>query len=155
MADQENGIRRNNMDVLIGAKGLICALFGTIGAAIAALFGGWGATLGLLTGLMVADYITGLMVAGIWKKSSKSKSGALESKAGFKGLCKKCMILIFVLIAYRLDLVLGTTYLKDAVCIGFCVNELLSLTENAGLMGLPLPDVMTKAVEILKAKADK
>lgn len=143
------------MDVLIGAKDVLCVLIATIGAAIAALFGGWGAALGLLMILMIADYITGLMVAGIWKKSSKSKNGALESKAGFKGLCKKCMILIFILVSYRLDLVLGTTYLKDAVCIGFCVNELLSLTENAGLMGLPLPAPLTKAVELLKTKYDK
>jgi len=143
------------VDVLIGAKDAICVIIGAGGAAIASLFGGWGAALGLLMVLMVADYITGLLVAGVWKKSSKSKNGALESKAGFKGLCKKCVILIFILIAYRLDLVLGTTYLKDAVCIGFCVNELLSLIENAGLMGLPLPDVMTKAVEILKTKEYK
>lgn len=143
------------MNILMGAKDAICLVAGVIGAAIASLFGGWSAALWLLMALVIADYITGLLVAGVWKKSSKSKSGALESRAGFKGLCKKCLILVFVLIAYRLDLVLGTTYLKDAVCIGFCVNELLSLTENAGLMGLPLPDVMTKAVEILKTKADK
>lgn len=143
------------MNFLMGAKDVICVLAGIVGGAIAALFGGWGATLGLLVILMVADYITGLLVAGVWKKSKKSQSGALESKAGFKGLCKKCMILAFVLIAYRLDLVLGTTYLKDAVCIGFCVNELISLTENAGLMGVWVPPPLAKAVELLKTKYDE
>lgn len=143
------------MEILTGAKDLLCIVSGIIGSGIAALFGGWNAALSLLIILMVADYITGLLVAGVWKKSSKSQSGALESKAGFKGLCKKCVALLFVLIAYHIDLVFGTTYLKDAICIGFCVNELLSLIENAGLMGLPLPNTVTKAVELLKNKTSE
>ena len=64
------------------------------------------------------------------------------------------MTLLFVLIAYRLDLLLNTAYIRDAVVIGFCVNELISIIENAGLMGLPLPSVIKKALEVLKSKAD-
>ena len=97
------------------------------------------------------------MVAGVFHKSNKTENGALESRAGWKGLCRKGMTLLFVLIAYRLDLALGTTYIRDAVVIGFMANELISIVENAGLMGVPLPAVITKAIEVLvkKAQADK
>lgn len=60
----------------------------------------------------------------------------------------------FVLVAYRLDLVIGTTYIRDAVIIAFIANETISLVENAGLMGLPLPAVITKAIDILQKKTE-
>ena len=133
---------------------LLSAIIGFLGAIITSAFGGW--TTGMVTLLifMSVDYVSGLMVAGIFKKSKKSDSGALESKAGFKGLCRKCMTLLFVMVAYRLDLLIGTNYIRDAVIIGFAVNELLSIIENAGLMGLPLPNIIVKAVGILKQKAE-
>lgn len=101
---------------------------------------------------MVIDYITGLVVAGVFHKSKKTENGALESKAGFKGLCKKCMILLFVLIGHRLDIAIGTAYIKDAVCIAFIVNELISIVENAGLMGISVPPPIMKAIEVLNDK---
>ncbi|MBQ8825307.1 MAG: phage holin family protein, partial [Ruminococcus sp.] len=52
----------------------------------------------------------------------------------------------------RLDLTLETTYIRDAVCIGFMCNELISIIENAGLMGVPLPDVLKKAIDLLQKK---
>ena len=55
---------------------------------------------------------------------------------------------------YRLDVQLGTTYIKDAVCIAFMANELLSIIENAGLMGVPIPAVIVKAIEVLKGGKD-
>ena len=91
----------------------------------------------------------------VFKKSKKSESGALESRAGFKGLCRKCLALLFVLVAYRLDLALGINYVRNAVIIGFITNELISLVENAGLMGLQLPPVITKAIDILKGQSQK
>ena len=118
------------------------------------MFGGWTAGMTTLIIFMAIDYLSGLVVAGVFKKSNKTESGALESKAGWKGLARKCMTLLFVLIAYRLDLLLNTAYIRDAVVIGFCANELISIVENAGLMGLPLPAVITKALEVLKNKAD-
>ena len=133
----------------------VCSIMGVIGSAIAALFGGWDSALITLIIFMAVDYISGLIVAGVFKASPKSESGALESKAGFKGLCRKCMILIFVLIAYRLDLMLSVDYIRNAVIIGFCVNELISIIENAGLMGLPLPKVMTEAIDLLKIKGEE
>ncbi|WP_331655656.1 phage holin family protein [Lacrimispora sp.] len=59
--------------------------------------------------------------------------------------CRKCMTLLFVLIAFRLDLAIWTNYIRDMVIIGFMANELISIVENAGLMGLPLPAVLIKA----------
>ena len=103
---------------------------------------------------MAVDYISGLVVAGVFQKSPKSENGGLESKAGFKGLCRKCMTLIFVMIAHRLDLMLGTDYLRNAVIIGFCANELVSILENAGTMGLPLPEPIINAVDVLKSKKE-
>lgn len=133
-------------------KSMICTIIGIVGSAIASCFGGWTAAMTTLLIFMVIDYITGLVVAGVFHKSKKTENGALESKAGFKGLCKKCMILLFVLIGHRLDLAIGTAYIKDAVCIGFMVNELISIIENAGLMGISVPAPIMKAIDILKDK---
>ena len=129
-------------------------MVGMIGSFMASWFGGWDTGLATLVAFMCIDYVSGLVVAGVFHKSNKTKNGALESLAGWKGLCRKCMTLLFVLIAYRLDLAIGTTYIRDAVVIGFMANELISIVENAGLMGLPLPAVLTKAIEVLTKKAE-
>lgn len=136
-------------------KTAVLAAIGTIGGGIAALFGGWTSAMTTLIIFMVIDYATGIIVAGVFHRSGKSKSGALESRAGFKGLCRKGMILLIMLVACRLDLMLGTGYIKDCVCIAFVVNETLSIIENAGLMGVPIPQVLIKAIDVLKAKEEK
>ena len=136
-------------------KTAVLAAIGTIGGGIAALFGGWTSAMTTLIIFMVIDYATGIIVAGVFHRSGKSKSGALESRAGFKGLCRKGMILLILLAACRLDLMLGTGYIKDCVCIAFVVNETLSIIENAGLMGVPIPQVLIKAIDVLKAKEEK
>lgn len=135
-------------------KQAFCSVMGMIGAAIASAFGGWSAGMTTLLIFQGIDYLTGLIVAGVFKKSDKSKSGALESGAGWKGLLKKGVTWLIVLVAYRLDVVIGSTYVKDAAVIGFIVNETISIIENAGLMGLPLPAVITKAIEVLKQKSE-
>ncbi|GLC80197.1 hypothetical protein LBYZC6_23110 [Lacrimispora brassicae] len=117
------------------------------------LIGGWDTGIGTLILFMAVDFLSGLAVAGVFHKSVKTESGTLESKAGFKGLCRKCMTLLFVLVAYRLDLSLGTFYIRDTVIIGFMANELISIVENAGLMGLPLPAALVKAIDILNKKS--
>ena len=62
--------------------------------------------------------------------------------------------LLYVLIAARLDMVLGVEFIRNAVCIGFIANEVLSIVENAGLMGVPMPSMIKKAVDILKDTAE-
>ena len=65
-------------------------------------------------------------------------------------MCRKCVTLLFVIIAHYLDLMLNVDYVRNGVIIGFLTNELISIVENAGLMGIPLPPVITKALDVLK-----
>lgn len=135
-------------------KTTICTWIGITGSFIAGLFGGWSSGMTTLLICMVIDYMTGLVIAGVFKRSPKSENGALESRAGFKGLCRKGMVLLFVLIAYRLDLTFGTEYIRDAVVIGFISNELISVVENAGIMGVPVPKRLRQAIDMLKDKVE-
>ena len=131
-------------------KNTVCTLIGMIGSWAASLFGGWTASLTTLRIFMGIDYLSGLIVAGVFHNSPKTVTGTLESRAGFKGLIRKAMVLVFVLIGYRLDVAVGTTYIRDAVCIAIIANELISIIENAGLMGIPVPDVITNGIDLLK-----
>ena len=130
-------------------KDTICTSIGIIGGVIASLFGGWDTALQTLVIFMAIDYITGLVVAGVFRASPKTKTGALESKAGWKGLIRKGETLLIVLVACQLDAVV-----RDAAIIGFSANEAISIVENAGLMGLPIPAAITKAIDILKQRAE-
>ena len=135
-------------------KNGLCTIVGTVGGFIASLFGGWDTALATLLIFMAVDYVTGLIVAGVFHKSQKTASGALESRAGWKGLCRKGTSLLVVLVAYRLDLVIGSNFVKDATIIAFIAHETISIIENAGLMGAPIPAVIVKAIDVLKQKAD-
>lgn len=142
------------MENVSTAKVGFLSIVGAIGALISTIFGGWDAALTTLVIFMAADYITGLIVAGVFHNSGKSENGALESRAGWKGLCRKGMTLLIVLIAARLDLMLGSSFIKDAVVIAYILNETISIIENAGLMGLPIPPIIEKAIDVLQKKAD-
>lgn len=133
-------------------KNTLCIIFGFLGATIAELYGGWSEDMITLIIVMSIDFAMGLVIAGIYHKSPKSDSGKISSKSCFMGLCKKCTILLFVLIAHRLDISLGTDYIKTATIIGFIANELISIIENADIIGVPLPKIIKKAVELLKNK---
>lgn len=133
-------------------KSQILIGIGTVGSIVASFFGGWTASLSTLLIFMLIDYVTGLIVAGVFHKSKKTDSGALESRAGFKGLCKKGMVLLLVLVGHRLDIAIGTTYIRDAVCIAFIANETISIIENAGLMGIKIPVILENAIDVLKKK---
>ena len=135
-------------------KNAICTSIGVAGSFVASLFGGWTASLTTLLIFMLIDYVSGLIVAGVFHNSPKTETGTLESRAGLKGLIRKGTMLLFVLIGYRLDVAVGTTYIRDAICIAFMANELLSIVENAGLMGVPIPAVITNAIDILKKKTE-
>lgn len=134
-------------------KDILTTLIGIIGAAVSKAYGGWDTSMSTLLIFMAIDYLSGLVLAGVFNASPKSKTGALESKAGFKGLCRKGMTLLVVLIAYRLDLALDTDYIKSACIIAFITNEAISIIENAGLMGLPIPQRLVQAIEVLKANS--
>ena len=133
-------------------KNILISIIGIVGSAIASAFGGWTTGLTTLVIFMAIDYVTGLIVAGVFHKSTKTDSGTLESRAGFKGLCRKGVMLLVVLVAYRLDLAVGTAYIKDAVIIAFMANEAISIIENAGLMGVPMNDTLKNAIDVLQKK---
>lgn len=129
---------------------LILTAAGGLGAGLAGWFGGWDAGFSCLLAAMCADYCCGMIVAGVFHKSPNSAGGGLESRAGWQGLCRKVGTLLMVLLAVRVDAILGSQMLRDAVVIAYCVNELLSIVENLGLMGVPIPAVFRKAIDILK-----
>ena len=132
----------------------ICTAIGIVGSFVCSLFGGWDTALATLVVFMAMDYMTGLVVAGVFHKSQKTENGALESRAGWKGLCRKGATLLVVLVACRLDLITGTNFIRDAVIIAFICNETISIIENAGLMGIDIPPALTAAIEVLKKKSD-
>ena len=136
-------------------KDIICTASGVIGSLIAGVFGGWTAGMTTLVIFMGIDYVSGLVVAGVFNNSTKTVSGALESKAGWKGLFRKGMTLVIVLVAHRIDIMVGETYVRDGVIIAFVANEAISIIENAGLMGIKMPKILTKAIEVLKGKAEQ
>ena len=103
---------------------------------------------------MCTDYITGLILSGVFKKSKKTESGGLSSEIGFKGLIKKVCIIICVIVANMLDYVLKTNYIRNVVIISFITNEVISIIENLGLIGVKVPKVITNAIDILKGKEE-
>lgn len=143
------------MENMVQFKNGVLGAFAIVGAFIAETLGGWDAMTKLLVALMCLDCVTGWLVAALWKKSNKSESGALNSNASFRGLCKKGMILLLVWVGVLLDEALGATYVRNAVVIFFVGNEGLSLLENLGLMGVPFPDFLKKALEVLHDHGNK
>ncbi len=134
-------------------KHAFCVATGTICSFIAGLFGGWDHAVVTLVTFMAIDFITGLITAGVFHKSAKTENGALESRAGFKGLCRKVTILLCVVVAHRLDIENGSSYIRDGVCVAFSTNEFISIVENAGLMGIHIPPPLENAIELLKTKS--
>ena len=133
---------------------IVCTGAGIVGGAIAAAFGGWTHDLSWLVAFMVVDYLTGLMVA-FSGKSPKTEGGGLSSAVGWLGLVRKLVTLLLVLVAHGLDVMIGVEYIKPAAVIGFMVNEVLSILENAGMLGVPMPEIFKKALEVLKGKGEE
>ncbi|MDO6662044.1 phage holin family protein [Bacillus thuringiensis] len=110
--------------------------------------GGWDTLLEILVILSVVDYITGILVAGY--------HGSLKSEIGFRGISKKVMLFLIVGVTARLDVAIGSnSTIREAAIFFFIGNELLSILENAGRMGIKLPDILNNAIEILGRKASK
>lgn len=141
------------MDAVTIKNSILC-FAATAGSIIANALGGWDSALRVLVAMMIADYITGVLVALIWHRSNKTDDGTLSSKAGFKGLCKKGVIILIVWLAVLLDDAMGASYVRTAVILFFIGNEGLSLFENVGLMGMPYPAFLKKALQALRDKGD-
>lgn len=130
-------------------KETICTIAGLVGGFIAAIFGGWDSALVTLVIFMGIDFFIGVVTAAM-KKSKHTNSGGLSSKAGWFGLAKKVCTLLLIAVAVRMDILLDTTYIRDAVCI-----ELLSIVENTSLMGIPYPPAIKKAIDVLQTKVGR
>lgn len=142
------------MDKITNIKTSVLTIIAVIGSIIVKLLGGWSLGLETLLILILVDYVTGLGASAIFHKSKKTETGALSSTVGFKGIFKKVMYLLLVLVAHRVDLMLGFDYIREGVIIALCVNEIVSFFELLGLIGVPLPDVLTNAIDLLKKQKE-
>lgn len=143
------------MEQIAGIKAILCTAIGAVMGWIVNMIGGWSEDLTTLLVFMAVDFLLGLLVAGVWKKSNKSDTGALSSWSAWKGLCRKGASLLVILIAYRLDVTLGVNYIRTAVIIAFIVNEGISILENLGIMGVKYPEALKKALDILTDKSNE
>lgn len=135
-------------------KDIFCWVCAIVSSTILYLVGDITMPFIILLIFMCTDYITGLILSGVFKKSKKTKSGGLSSEIGFKGLIKKVCIIICVIVANMLDYVLKTNYIRNVVIISFMTNEVISIIENLGLIGVKIPKVITNAIDILKGKEE-
>lgn len=102
--------------------------------------------LGVLLTIVALDYLTGILAS--------ATEGRLSSGAGFRGIAKKIFIFVMVAVGHLIDVALGgnNDIFRDATIFFYLANELLSIVENAGRAGLPVPDKLRSAVEMLKGK---
>lgn len=132
---------------------LYCAV-GAVGSAIAYLLGGWETAIQTLVVFMLIDYLTGIMLA-LLNKSKKTEGGGLSSEVGLKGIFKKFGMLIVVIIANRLDVLAGTDIIRNGCIVILVANEGLSIIENLGTMGVPVPKILIRFIEALKQRDDE
>lgn len=134
---------------MVNYKDAACAVFSGIGAWIAQIYGGWNQAMTALVVFIIADVATGLL-CGLAKKSPNTEGGGLSSKVMREGAAKKVEIFFILLMAAWLDIAMHVTIWKDAACIYYIAEEGLSILENAGALGLPIPDKLKNAIEALK-----
>lgn len=104
---------------------------------------------------MIFDYILGVIAAAFFHRSNKTNTGRLSSDAMIKGLIKKCMVLFAVALCYRIDLLINVSICRNGAIIGFVASEAISVIENLGLIGVPIPSQIKDIIEILNEKKVK
>ncbi|GIP54437.1 phage holin family protein [Paenibacillus vini] len=116
------------------------------GAVLGYAVGGFSILLQVLLVFVAADWVTGWVAA--WM------NGELRSRIGHEGIIRKVTIFILVSIAHLIDGILGEGhYIRDAVIFFYLATELLSIIENVGRMGIPMPGVLRNAVKIFQSKS--
>ena len=136
-------------------KNIILAVCAAIGGFFVEFLGGVDGALKVLIIFMLVDYITGLAVAFVFHKSTKTTSGGASSKEGFKGIVKKLCIIMLVGLAHEIDVIMGVEYMRATAMLFFIGNEGLSVLENVGLMGVNYPEFLKKALEVMRDKGEK
>lgn len=121
---------------------------GVIGSCFSELFGAWSAGMTTLALFLAADFFAGRVVALVFKKPRKSGTG--EAAASLKALLRKLAKLLLVIVARRLDLLIGASYCRDATVIALCLGETVSIIENVALMGVPIPEPIRKSIARLR-----
>ena len=140
---------------LVGMVLTVLAMLAAVDSAVAQALGGWDVALKVLICFMALDYVTGWLVAAVWHKSAKSKTGALDSKASYKGLVKKGIMLALVWMAALLDQATHSDFVRDAVCLFFIANEGLSILENTAVKGVPYPAFVKNMLDALHQTGDQ
>lgn len=130
-------------------------IVGGVVGLITTLYGGFTMGVQVLLIFAICDWITGVFTSIVLGKSDKTVNGTYSSKVGFEGICRKVLMFIFVMLAHQVDLLVGTDYLKDAICIAFILNECYSMVENAKLWGLAIPTTIIEVLENFKNKYSK
>ena len=140
-------------------KEKILQALAAIGGAIASFFCGIPPIMWVLVAVMSLDYVTGLM-CGIMGVSEKTPHGHLASSEAFKGLMKKILIILVVCLAALLDhaVTLGAgvefVAVTGATCLWFIASEGISILENVVRMGVPVPAILTRALELMKQRGE-
>ncbi len=117
------------------------------GSLITYLFGGWTALIQILVAFVVIDYVTGVLAAGV--------NGKIDSSVGMRGVAKKVFIFVIVACGHLVDGAMGTAdIVRDAAIYFYIANELISILENAGEIGLPVPDILKNSIDRLKGKGE-
>lgn len=132
----------------------VLAGIAAIGGVASQYLGGWDQLTQLLAWAMAIDYLTGALCAAVWHKSPKTATGGYESRAGFKGLIRKGVIILIVMIAAELDKLANTTAMRTATILFFAANDGMSILENLGIMGVPYPPALKNAFEVLRRKSE-
>lgn len=126
-----------------------------VGSVMSYFIGGVDTMFIVLCIFLLVDYISGVIVAAVFKNSSKTETGKLNSSVSFKGLCKKFFVLVIIGVANLLDIALGTNFIRGGVILTFISNETISIIENAGLMGIPIPMALRKGIDILQEREEE
>jgi toxin secretion/phage lysis holin len=122
---------------------IFATVIAVVGALVNFAFGEWSQMLQTLLLFVVVDYLSGC--------AASSFEGKLSSKKGFIGIAKKVMIFVIVAVTHKIDMTLGQNhFFRDATIFFYLSNELLSIIENAGRLKLPVPEVVTRAVDVLR-----
>jgi len=117
------------------------------GALTSFLLGGWTQLMTVLMIFMIIDFVSGLILAG--------KEGKASSRELWFGVTRKIGTLAILAVAHLLDTIIGDAHLiRDAAIFFYLAGELLSLIENTGRLGVPIPPVIARAVQVLRGKSD-
>ncbi|KQX52008.1 MULTISPECIES: holin family protein [unclassified Paenibacillus] len=118
-----------------------------LGGFVTYAFGEWNELLSLFLMAILVDYVTGIAA------SMKEQRG-LNSQVGYWGLARKGLMLLVIMLAHRMDILMDTDLMMTGAIYFYLANEFISITENYGRLGLPLPSFMKQMIQVLRGKEE-